>query len=119
MERGEVYLTTINLPDRAAGHGTVPTPKYVIVLRGGAGSRTEQEVPIVIASTNRRTLGPMRRPFEVDVCTMDGFQHDTIIDCRWPYTIPKSLLSNPTCQLSDARMKEVSVALVSGLQMYP
>lgn len=117
MERGEVYLTSVDLPNRPVGVGTVPTRKYVVVLRGGPDSLTEADVPVVVASTNRRPAGRGKRAFEVDVGVADGFAHETIIDCRWPVTLQKSGLSTASFRLSAARMGEVSIALVLGLQM--
>ena len=74
---------------------------------------------MAVASTNRRPAGRAKRAFEVDVGVAEGFQHETVIDCRWPYTMQKSDLSTPAFRLSAAKMQEVSIALVSGLQMFP
>ena len=119
MERGDVCLTSVDLPNRPSGVGTAPRRKYVVVLRGGPGSTGEPDVPVAVASTNRRPAGRAKRAFEVDVGVAEGFQHETVIDCRWPYTMQKSDLSNPAFRLSAAKMQEVSIALVSGLQMFP
>jgi hypothetical protein len=121
MERGDVFHTTVLLPDRTnPGGPPVPTPKFVVVLRGGPRSAREGEVPVVIASTDRRQLGQPLRQFEVSVGQTDGFAHETIIDCRWPYTLEKSYFQTSSFRfrLGTAKMAEVSVALVSGLQMY-
>jgi hypothetical protein len=48
-----------------------------------------QDVAVVLCSTYRRTDGP--RLYEVLVGTADGFTHDTLIDCRWPYTVNKQI----------------------------
>ncbi|MGO8864449.1 MAG: hypothetical protein ACLQRH_27285 [Acidimicrobiales bacterium] len=92
MERGDVYLVSVDLPNRTTGVGTVPVDKYVVVLRGGLIAATETEVPVVVASTDRRTPSRGLRPFEVSVGTAEGFAHPTVIDCRWPYTLEKAWL---------------------------
>ena|ERR1035437_6045898 len=122
MERGDVYLIPIDLPNRAPSGGVgslTSRNKFVVVLRGGGPAITENEVPIVVASTDRRTQGQSLRTFEVEVGVLDGFSHETLIDCRWPYTLEKSGLqqSDFKFRLSESVMQSVSVALVSGLQM--
>src|ERR1019366_1220908 len=94
MERGDVYLVSIALPNRTAPSGTAlaPRDKYVVVLRGGTRAASEPDVPVVIASTDRRSPGQNLRPFDVAVGTAEGFSRDTIIDCRWPYTLQKARL---------------------------
>jgi hypothetical protein len=122
MERGDVYLIPIDLPNRAPSGGVgslTSRNKLVVVLRGGGPTITEDDVPIVVASTDRRKPGQGLRTFEVAVGIGEGFSHDTIIDCRWPFTLEKSRLpqSNFKFRLSGAVMQSVSIALVSGLQM--
>jgi hypothetical protein len=122
VERGDVHLIPISLPNRVApGGNPVPTSKYVVVLRGGVSASAEAEVPVLIASTDRRQVGQQVRPFEVSAGLADGFTHATIIDCRWPYTLEKANLPQSTYRfrLGLAKMAEISTALVSGLQMYP
>lgn len=114
MNRGDVYLTRFRFPDRAAAGQFVERNKYVVMLRGVA---TETDIPFLIASTHN----PARtaRPFEVIVGSQHGFDHETVIDCRWPYTRPKSWF-DPTefrFALPLDVMQEVNVALVVGLQM--
>ena len=116
-----MYLVTVALPNRNAPGGfLIPTSKYVAVLRGGRAAASELEVPVIIASTDRRVTGQKLRPFEVAVGIAEGFNHATILDCRWVYTLEKSQLpaANHRFRLSDKKMGDVSVALVSGLQMY-
>lgn len=117
MDRGDVHLVQMALPDRVIGSGTTIHDKYVVVLRGR--EPTESEVPVVIASTDRRKPGQPVRTFEVAVGVADGFHHDTLIDCRWVHTIPKRDLSPAThrFKLSQTVMREISISLVSGLQM--
>ncbi len=112
-----MHLVPLSLPDREAGTGITVLNKYVVVLRGGQPA--ESEVPVVVASTDRRRPGQPVRTFEVSVGTGDGFTHATLVDCRWVHTIPKSDLSAETYRfnLSPQVMERVAVALVSGLQM--
>jgi len=117
-----VHLISIALPNRVAPGGPpAPTSKYVVVLRGGAATSAEAEVPVLVASSDRRQVGQQLRPFEVSAGMPDGFTHATIIDCRWPYTLEKADLPQDTYRfrLSTAKMAEISIALVSGLQMFP
>ena len=99
----------------------MPTDKWAVVLRGGVQTATETNVPVVLSSTNRRTLDQRPRPFEVDVGTADSFDTDSVIDCRWVYTLLKKDLTPATFlfYVSDQIMEVISVALVSGLQMFP
>lgn len=121
MDRGDVYFATVPLPDRTAGgSATIPTEKLVVVLRGGAQGATETDLPVVVASTDKRAYGQLPRNFEVAVGAADGFHHDTLIDCRWVYTFQKSMFPPATYRftLPAAVMRDVSVALVAGLQMH-
>lgn len=112
-----MHLVPMALPNRVARTGTTIHNKFVVVLRGG--QPTESEVPVVIASTDRRKPGQDVRTFEVDVGVADGFDHDTLVDCRWVHTIPKANLTQATFRfkLSPPVMHDISLALVSGLQM--
>ena len=99
--------------------GVAPKDKYVVCLRGGPGAASETEVPVVIASTDDRwSPGRTLRPFEVAVGAAEGFAHETIIDCRWPYTLEKSRLPQTAvfC-LPPSTMEKVTIALIPGLQM--
>ena len=115
MDRGEVYRCQITLPARGGGAGGVRT-KWVVVLQGGPDFAANPEVAVLVASTHS---GAPPRPFEVLVGTGDGFVHDTVIDCRWPFTMLKADLLTGTLEttLSTNRMHQVSVALVRGLQL--
>lgn len=117
-----MHLISIALPNRVTpGGNPVPTSKYVVVLRGSAAAAAEAEVPVLIASSDRRQVGQQLRSFEVSAGLPDGFTHATILDCRWPYTLEKADLPQNTYRfrLSTAKMAEISIALVSGLQLYP
>jgi hypothetical protein len=115
VNRGDVYLTGFRFPNRAAPGQFTVRDKYVVMLRGVAA---ETDVPFLIASTRRDPNHPPR-PFEVAVGAAEGFPHDTLIDCRWPYTLPKSWFSSREYRftLSPDVMRDVSVALVIGLEM--
>lgn len=114
IERGDVYRTSFQFPNRS-GTGVTSRTKYVVALQGGKSTDTWPDIAVAIASTSR---GAPRR-FEVLVGVYDGFNHDTVIDCRWVYTLAKSDLPPPQRQfrLSSEIMKKVSIALVVGLQM--
>lgn len=120
MNRGEVHFLSIDLPDRVAGQGTISMDKLVVVVRGGPATQHEADVPILVASTNRRTAAQPARRFEVAVGTAEGFDHDTLIDCRWVYTLQKSDFPTGSYRftLPDVTMDSVSLALVYGLQLY-
>lgn len=115
IQRGDVFRTQLSLPNRKTGNGTTTLTKYVVALQGGPAFDTATDIAIAVASTHRRSTV---RPFEVLVGVVDGFAHDTVIDCRWPYTVPKSVLpAAPEFRLTSSVMRSVSVALVVGLQM--
>lgn len=115
MERGEVYLCSLNLPQRSGGAGGLRN-KYVVILQGGVNFATCTDVAVLVASTyNGQTV----RAFEVVVGVAEGFDHDTVIDGRWPFTIGKSVVNagQLKLKLDDLRMHEVSVAIGRGLQL--
>jgi hypothetical protein len=114
VNRGDVYRTKFRLPDRKVPGQFTERNKYLVMLRGVTA---ETDVPFVVASTHDPARAP--RPFEVIVSTTEGFDHQTVIDCRWPYTLPKAWFNTAEYRftLSPDVMREVSVALVVGLQM--
>ena len=118
MNRGEVYLTNILLPDRVSQSGRQPVRKYIVLLQGGQSFASQTEVAVVIASTLRP---PGRRPqrYEVIVGQPEGFQRETVIDCRWPYTLIEQEVTAGRLHTTLPRdvMERVNVALVAGLQM--
>jgi mRNA-degrading endonuclease toxin of MazEF toxin-antitoxin module len=109
------------LPDRRAQTGTATKQKIVVVLQGplDVGWASQTDVSVVVASTNRAAPSAAPASYEVWVGTSDGFKHDTIIDCRWPYTVFKSTLKAgwQITTLGPGRMEEINLALVAGLQM--
>jgi predicted RNA-binding protein with TRAM domain len=118
VNRGDVYKVQLTLPNRS-GPGTELREKYVVLLQGGPDFAAVTEVAVVIASTDRGSGGV--RPFEVRVGSTHGFDHDTIIDGRWPVTLPKSTVGAGTylTTLSTDVMWQVSRAIAAGLQMRP
>ncbi len=119
MERGDVYLVRIALPNRTDPNGpAVNRDKYVIILRGGSAFASETDVPVVVASSDR-SAGALRN-FEVRLDTDVGFRHATIVDCRWPMTLTKLQIQGGQYKfrLSKQSMKAVSIGLFDGLQMY-
>jgi mRNA-degrading endonuclease toxin of MazEF toxin-antitoxin module len=116
VERGEVYLTDLLLRKGKIPFRRETLPKYVVILRGGQGTKGETEVPFVIASSKKEPGPP--RAFEVEVGTAEGFQRPTIINCRAVYTLPKDEIgTNFKFKLPQNVMEEVDIALTEGLQM--
>jgi hypothetical protein len=115
VQRGDVYLIRLTMPGRAGAAATVRA-KYVVVLQGGRSFAGATDVAVLVASTHRRDSV---RPFEVLVGTADGFAHETVIDCRWPFTLLKDEVQagNLKFTLSGDRMREVALGLVHGLQL--
>lgn len=115
MNRGDVYLVSITLPNRSGGAGG-ERDKWVVCLQGGPAFNTASDIAVLVASTHR---GGVVRPFEVLCGVQDGFRHETIIDCRWPFTVAKAKLVGGTFKmtLNSLRMRDVSLGLVNGLQL--
>jgi mRNA-degrading endonuclease toxin of MazEF toxin-antitoxin module len=112
LYRGEVWRGEIAFPGRPA------KLKRVVVLQGGPDFATEPDVGIVVASTDHG-----RRPgeqHEVFVPAEPGrFQLDTVIDCRWVYTVSRADVEamQRLFRLQTHVMEWVDEALVVGLQM--
>ena len=119
MERGDTHLINMPLPNRASGAGTIARRKYVVCLQGGPDFANQTEVAVVVASTFRRQRPMGLRPYEVLVGQSHGFQNDTVIDCRWVFTIQKTEAPPSTFvfRLPQDVMLDVSAALVVGLQL--
>jgi hypothetical protein len=116
VERGDVYLTTIDLP--IAG-GYLPRDKYLILLQSPAAMDPgATNIATVVASTDRSGSSGARA-FEVRLGVEDGFRRATMVDGRWVYTIRRADLSEHELQfrLSDNRMEEISLAVLIGLQL--
>ena len=112
--RGDVYFGTIELPNSKTPGLDEHRNKLVILLRD---SLNEPGAPFLIASTHRSTNV---RSFEVLVKKSEAdFISDTVIDCRWPYTISIERLQQCKFmfELSEKIMADINVGLVVGLQM--
>jgi hypothetical protein len=118
VERGDVHLILVELPDRMTGI-MAWHDKYAVLLRGGTAVASEADVPYLLASSDRRTAGQPLRAFEVSVGVAEGFSKPTILDCRWVWTRMKTDFSPSShrFRLPAAVRKQISVALVAGLQM--
>lgn len=116
MQRGDVHLITVTLPSRPSGQGGTRA-KHLVVLQGGPEFANTLDVAVVLCSTRRTTRPP--RAFEVLAGPREGFTEETLIDCRWPLTVPKTDFnrSNFTLHLDHRVMELVSEALTVGLQM--
>jgi hypothetical protein len=120
MKRGEVYLAPIALPNRdpkVSSEGLARRSKLLVVLQEGQIVAGSTEVAVVLVSTYRGSGKP--RPFEVLVGTNDGFDHLSVIDGRWPYTVRRSMLEAGRCitTLTPVTMHDVSIAIYRGLQL--
>ena len=112
--RGDVYFGTIELPNSKTPGLVEQRNKLIVLLRD---SPNEPGAPFLIASTHRSTNV---RPFEVLVKESEKFfNNDTVIDCRWPYTISIGRLRQCKFmfELSEKIMADINVGLVVGLQM--
>lgn len=118
MQRGDTHKISMHLPDRARRAGTSPRLKYVVCLQGGPEFAKQTDVAVVVCSTYKQRAGGLQ-PFEVLVGPAHGFQYDTVIDCRWVFTIQKAEAPRSTFQfrLPPNVMDDISEALVVGLQL--
>jgi mRNA-degrading endonuclease toxin of MazEF toxin-antitoxin module len=95
--------------------------KYVVVLQGGLPVfDNHDDVAVVVCSSQNHVNPDTLRPFEVLVpASDDGFERDTLIDCRWVFTVRKR--DAPThsfrFRLPPSALEEISLALVEGLQI--
>jgi hypothetical protein len=117
LERGAVWLTRTLVTQQGGIPGLAD--KFVVVLQDpeqmdvGATS-----IAVLIASTDR-TGGREPRAFEVRLGVEDGFDHSTIVDGRWVYTLLRAHLDEFDYRftLSDDRMDDIGVAVFVGLQL--
>lgn len=118
MARGEVWAIDIDLPDRSDPTKTVRRRKYAVELQGPAFAHND-DVAIVLASSDRQPTKPARS-FEVKVGPAEGFQHETLIDGRWVWTVPRARLAGTPhiTTLSAQVMQKVSEAIVVGLDLF-
>lgn len=112
--RGSVFFTPIELPNPENPGLDLIQNKLIVILRD---VKSEMRVPFLIASSLR---SEDIRPFEVVVRqTESSFKADTVIDCRWPYTMTRARLEKGKFlfTLPDKIMAEINLGLVVGLQM--
>ncbi len=118
MDRGDVYLVPIELPV-PGGLRLETKDKYLILLQSpSAMDPRATYIACVIASTDRSGSSGARS-FEVRLGVEDGFRHETMVDGRWVYTIPRAALDESLRQfrLSEDRMAQISLAVFIGLQL--
>lgn len=115
VNRGDVYIVRIILPVRPRGGGGERT-KWVVLLQGGPAFASSTDVAVIVASTYH---GDPLRPSDVLFGAAEGFDHDSVVDCRWPYTVLKSSIASGTYKftLTPASMKRIALGLANGLQM--
>jgi len=106
-------------PDREQpGEHEEPKPKWLVILRC---DEAEPDVTFLIASSKRHDHAATRR-YEVLVTANDGggFVHDTLVDCRWPNTLPRAWFADAEemGRLPGGMMEEVGKALVYGLRLH-
>jgi len=120
VNRGDVYLAPILLPNRdttASPASTQQRDKLLVALQDSSALGIATEIAVVVGSTFR---GNTLRSFEVLVGAADGFLHDTVIDGRWVFTLKQAHVTTGRhlLTLSPARMTEVAIAIVRGLQLH-
>jgi len=119
LRRGDVFVVQAPLVDRRAGTGVKPTPKWVVLLHDDGAFGNATDVALLVASS-LRSVGRQVATYEVLVDQRDGFDHQTVIDARWPMTMLKADIHRGTYKttLSADVMESVAVALIAGLQMH-
>jgi hypothetical protein len=114
MPRGDVVTINITFPD-----GTTK-PKHVIVLTEWSVPHhdTHGQAAVVVANTNKRKGRPIK-PYEVELDTSHGFDHDTIVDGRWVRTIAMTDLEggNYRTPLAIDTMNAIDRAVAEGLEL--
>ncbi|MDY7085968.1 MAG: type II toxin-antitoxin system PemK/MazF family toxin [Actinomycetota bacterium] len=118
VNRGEVRTIMLSLPDRtptgANPPGIVQKEKRVVLLQTSGSNLTDVSVVVCDSLKNSRPM----RPYEVLVGVREGFDRETVINCRWVFTVQKRHLRMPTQRpLSPGVMNQISAALTVGLQL--
>ncbi len=119
VQRGDVYRSNIYLPNRTGQGGTKELLKWCVLLQSDVGSFAQAtDVAVVLASTDK-SAGRALREFEVRVGWDEGFVHDSVIDCRWIYSFPKSLFhpADRVTTLDAPTMQQVNISVAKGLQL--
>jgi mRNA-degrading endonuclease toxin of MazEF toxin-antitoxin module len=108
----------LSLPDRtpagANPPGIVQKEKRVVLLQTSGSNLTDVSVVVCDSLKNPRAM----RAHEVLVGVREGFDKDTVINCRWVFTVQKRHLRLPRQpSLSQDVMSQISAALTVGLQL--
>ncbi|HET6692045.1 MAG TPA: hypothetical protein VFG74_14395 [Miltoncostaeaceae bacterium] len=117
VRRGEVRRAEVPFPPRGRAGDPEPLYKRVALLR--TSGDVENDVPVVVLSTDRDPAGRPRAAYVVKVAAEPAWGTDapTTIDCRWVYTLGKENLSDPLGVLPPEIMEQISEALVTGLSL--
>lgn len=112
MARGDVFNVDMPLPDGGTKR------KHVVVLQEGPGFDDSRQVAVVLANSDKR-IGKPTRPFEVRRGVPAGFDHETLIDCRWVFTLARAevVAGQYLLTLDGDAMDEIDAALKVGLQV--
>lgn len=117
MPDKDVFKILLDLPNRSGSHETwTPTLKYIVVVRDES---SETEIAVVVASSRKSER--LLKGYEVDFRSeVGGFPRDTIVDCRWIWTIPRAELGREQAKftISDIKMNEIREAITIGLNLY-
>jgi len=114
VARGDVFNASLKFPDGQEKR------KHLVVIQGGPAYDASRQIATVVASTDRRNGRPLR-DYEVSCGSADGFDHDTLIDCRWVFTMPRDevISGGFITTLSPMVLARIDAALLVGLQIVP
>jgi hypothetical protein len=118
VERGEVHFLTLDLPDwETGGVATHEVGKLVVILR--TTQPGDSYAPVVLVSTDNRNLDQPLQAFEVSVGPEHGFHEDSLIDCRWVFSLALVRFNLGTWRfaLYPFNLEEISDALMIGLEI--
>lgn len=101
--RGEVWWADIPGAD---------DPHPLLVLTRDAAIAVRDRVTVAPISSTRRGI-----PVEVEVDERDDLDHTCVVDLDNLFTIPKSLLVDRMCRLSEDRMLEIREAIMVALDL--
>ena len=117
MPAKDVFKILLDLPNRSGGLETwTPTKKYILVIRD---EPNETEIAVVVASSRKSER--MIKAYEVDFRSEpQSFPKDTIVDCRWIWTIPRAELGSAQAKFTvgDEKMQEIREAIAIGLNLF-
>lgn len=119
LTRGAVWRTLVLVTDAATGE-LERRDKYVVVLQDPDEMDLNATNLAVVLGSRDRSHGRGPREFEVLVRTTDGgFPQDTMLDGRWVYTYPRSLIEagEYVFTLGAKKFADLTVAVFLGLQL--